>query len=175
MRASLPLYDWRSKLWSEVSAHLQSLPAWKIYVENNSKRFSIHLAVFQAPYLDYILEGKKTVESRFSTVLCPPHGRVEKGDIILLKDSGGPVVGVCKVDRVWFYEIDAATLHELRTSFSDVLCAQDPQFWIDRSDTRYASLMKVSDPTAIPPTTCEKKDRRGWVILEDFKQAELAL
>ena len=107
-------------------------------------------------------------------MLCPPHGRVEKGDIILLKDSGGPVVGVCKVDRVWFYEIDADTLHELRKSFAEVLCAQDPQFWLDRSNTRYASLMKVSEPTSIPPTACKKRDRRGWVILEDHKQTELA-
>jgi hypothetical protein len=37
------------------------------------------------PYLGYILEGKKTIESRFSKPLIPPYRRVALGDVVLLK------------------------------------------------------------------------------------------
>src|SRR5437867_4139305 len=56
--------------------------------------FSLHLAVLLEPYLGYVLEGRKTVESRFSAVRCPPYRRVQSGDVVLLKSSGGPVEGI---------------------------------------------------------------------------------
>ncbi len=77
------------------------------------------------------------------------------------------------IDFVWFYEINPNTLNELRDNFSKMLCANDPQFWKDRSNSRYASLMKVSKATRLDPISCEKRDRRGWVILEYSRQMEM--
>jgi hypothetical protein len=59
--------------------------------------YGIHLAVFIEPYLQFILDGQKTVESRFSANRSAPYQQVGKGDVVLLKRTGGPVMGVGSV------------------------------------------------------------------------------
>ena len=46
----------------------------------------IHLAIMVEPYLSLILQGIKTMESRFSQKMMQPFHRVSKGDIIILKN-----------------------------------------------------------------------------------------
>jgi ASC-1-like (ASCH) protein len=53
--------------------------------------------VFIEPYLQFILDGQKTVESRFSANRSAPYQQVGKGDVVLLKRTGGPVMGVGSV------------------------------------------------------------------------------
>jgi hypothetical protein len=57
----------------------------------------LHLAVFIEPYLSFIFEGTKTIESRFNMRKQAPFGQVSAGDVLLLKRSGGPVCGVCLI------------------------------------------------------------------------------
>lgn len=129
--------------------------------------FSLHLAVMVEPFLTFMLNGTKTVESRFSANRCAPYDRVEKGDVILLKKSGGPVVGICMVTYRWFYRLDAASWQTIRGEFGKAICAQDPEFWQERRDANYATLMRVRHVRAITPIIFEKRDRRGWVVLRD--------
>lgn len=126
----------------------------------------LHLAIFVEPYLSYVLAGRKTIESRFSKRRCAPFGRVCRGDILILKRSSGPIVGLCEVGDVWFYHLDAASLRAIRASFTDALCAQDTTFWRDRAAASYATLMRVSSVRACDPIDYVKRDRRGWVILK---------
>jgi hypothetical protein len=119
------------------------------------------------PFLTFLLEGTKTVESRFSANRCAPYDRVEKGDVILLKKSGGPVVGLCMVTYRWFYRLDASSWQTIRNEFTQALCAQDPHFWQDRCRASYATLMRVRHVRTITPINFEKRDRRGWVVLRD--------
>src|SRR5688572_23664147 len=85
---------------------------------------ALHLAVFVEPYLSYILDGSKTVESRFSTRPIAPHGRVHEGDVILMKPSGKPIAGWCRAGRVWNYELDPSSWVEIRDRFSPSLRVQ---------------------------------------------------
>lgn len=163
---------WQDATISNVQNTLTSDEFWRSRLQ--SSNIKIHLSVFNPPYLDYILEGRKTVESRFSVVRCAPYGRVDEGDLLLLKQSSGPIVGVCMVDRVWSYELDPSTFDEIRDTFAETLCAEDPDFWNTRQGAQYATLMRVSHATAIEPIACEKRDRRGWVILgSTLRQEEL--
>ena len=45
-----------------------------------------HLAILVQPFLDLILKGEKTIETRFTKVKCPPFQKVKEGDIILLNN-----------------------------------------------------------------------------------------
>src|SRR3954452_24578662 len=78
----------------------------------------VHLAVFVEPYLGYVLDGSKTVESRFSVNRCAPFGKVRRGDIILLKRSGGGVVGIARVSVVWSYQLDEESWAGIRERFA---------------------------------------------------------
>jgi hypothetical protein len=130
----------------------------------SSSAIGIHLAVFAEPFLSLVLDGSKTVESRFSRVRCAPFELVSDGDIILLKRVGGPICGIVLARRAWFYELDKKALASIRKTYSSTICADD-EFWRRRRDACYATLIELAEPTAIPATACAKRDRRGWVPL----------
>ncbi len=128
--------------------------------------FSIHLAVLLEPYLRFILDGSKTVESRFSKNRIAPFKSVEQGDVILLKRSASSTIsGVCVVSRVWFYQLDASSWSTIQDRFTSALRAEDPSFWEDRKSAQFATLMRISEVRALPPIRVPKRDRRGWVVL----------
>lgn len=129
-----------------------------------------HLAIFNPPFLDLILEGRKTIEARFSKVRCAPYGVVHEGDTVLMKESGGLVKGSFVVAKVESSEsLDAEKLKELEERYSEPLCSNaDPEYWQRRRASRYATLMHVAQPTRFErPFPFPKKDRRGWVVLDE--------
>jgi ASC-1-like (ASCH) protein len=128
--------------------------------------FGLHLAIFVEPYLRYILEGKKTVESRFSERRVAPYESVRRDDVILLKKSGGPIVGLCQATDIWYYELDPQSWRNIRTGFSKMLCAQDPDFWNQRKSAEFATLIRLTNVLKINPFKYVKSDRRGWVVLK---------
>jgi dephospho-CoA kinase len=134
---------------------------------------SLHLAVFVEPFLGYLLTGKKTVESRFSAVRFPPYQRVSRGDVVLIKKSGGPVVGICEVGAAWFYELNPSTWGTIRREFADAICAETPDFWSSREHAGFASLMFISRVREFPGIDWPKRDRRGWVVLRERDSAPL--
>lgn len=153
---------------------------WEKYISqqiaHSSKSAGLHLAIFVEPYLQYILDGRKTVESRFSINKNIPYQSVEVGDVILLKKSSGPILGVCHVSYVWFYRLDKSSWHAIKKDFTDAICAQDPQFWDDRKKASYATLIKIDHVRKITPFNCNKLDRRGWVVLNNTRsQQEILL
>lgn len=165
---------------AELCAATRGHAFWEEYLAplllQQPASFAIHLAVFVEPYLQYVLEGKKTVESRFSTRRFAPYQQVDAGDVILLKQSGGPIVGICQVSYVWFYQLDPASWQEIQARFAQALCAQDPVFWQQRAHAAFATLMRVRNVAALPAQPVTKRDRRGWVVLHQTpQQLELAL
>jgi len=133
------------------------------------KRQKQHLAIFNSPFLDLILEGRKTIEGRFSKVRCAPFGVIEEGDMVLMKESGGLVRGSFVVAKVESFEnLTEEKLKELEARYSESLCANaDPQYWQRRRASKYATLMHVAQPTRFErPFPFPKKDRRGWVVLD---------
>jgi hypothetical protein len=169
-----PLSRWQEQSLAAVSSAVRADAFWRDYLPDKRASISgarapsaVHLAVFNQPYLDFLLEGRKTVESRFSAVRCPPYQRVKSGDVLLLKPAGGPIVGLCLVQQVWFYTLDRSSWRDVRRTFAKDLCAQDPQFWKEREHAQFATLMRVTRPTTIQAIECEKRDRRGWVVLRE--------
>ena len=125
----------------------------------------VHLAVFVEPFLKFVLEGRKTIESRFSLTRRAPFKQVQPGDVVLLKRSGGPIVGVCRVAQTWFYVLDPKSWKHVRKEFAQRLCAEDPAFWSTRSCAKYATLLRIENVRALQPFRVSKKDRRGWLVL----------
>ena len=126
---------------------------------------TLHVAVMQEPFLSLLLQGRKTIESRFSVNRVSPYDDVRTGDVLALKAQSGPIVGITLVEHVTFYELEPAVWDELRERFSGPLCAEEPEFWHARAHARYATLMRVSDTFDIKPVSVAKRDRRGWVRL----------
>ncbi|KKM99034.1 hypothetical protein LCGC14_1151950 [marine sediment metagenome] len=138
----------------------------KLKIKQQKLRVGVHLAIFIEPYLQYIIEGKKTIESRFSVNHIAPFKKIFQGDLILLKKSGGFIVGFCLVNEVWFYHLNPSIWNKIRNSFESELCIKDPQFWESKQHALYATLIKLGEFNAFSPIKFQKKDRRGWIILK---------
>lgn len=124
---------------------------------------TLHIAVMREPFLEHVLTGRKTIESRFSINRICPFEAAEAGDIVAFKAQSGPIVGLAVVEHAAFYELDPVIWRALRRDFAGPLCAVDDEFWDQRARARYASLLRVSDPQRIFPVAVDKSDRRGWV------------
>src|SRR5882757_5711201 len=91
--------SWVHALLRQLQGKIADTPLFTTYdgILENTLTNGIHLAVFVEPYLSFVLEGKKTVESRFSVNRHAPYEQVRSGDLIVLKKSSGPICGVCRV------------------------------------------------------------------------------
>ena len=167
------MLNWNLSLVEELQSAVQSDPFWADYLDRFTSEpspFAIHLAIFVEPYLDLVLNGRKTIESRFSSRRVIPYKRVNSGDMVLLKQSGGNIVGLCLIAHAWFYELDIHSWHTIREEFAKALCAQDPLFWDKRKAASFATLMQLREVRRISPIKISKTDRRGWVVLHSPQQ-----
>jgi hypothetical protein len=160
---------WCRDIVREVFSAVRGDLFWERYLEglaaNAVVEQSLHLAVLKEPYLEFILRGEKTVESRFSRRRCAPYNVVTEGDVLILKRQSGPVLGLCRVAQAWFYELDPGSWKTIREDFTAALRAEDPEFWRDREGASFATLMSIDQIKRLPAIGCGKRDRRGWVLL----------
>lgn len=148
----------------------------KLRQPREQANWSLHVAIFQEPFLRWVLEKRKTVESRFSQKQVAPFGEVQEGDVIALKRVGGPIVGVCAVNATWSYRLDSQSWAFVREHFAPLICAYDDDFWEARKDARFATLVSMDKVRAIPDIPYPKTDRRGWVVEQNRRvQGALSL
>lgn len=165
--AEVSLQD-RDALLAALTPRLAAQPFWLRRVEqclSETASSRLHLAVFHEPFLTLLLDGKKTIESRFSVNRIAPYHRIARDDVILLKRNAGPVVGVALAGDPGFYEMDAAAWGDIRARFAAAICAPGEQFWAERAQARYATLIPIRAATAFPAVPVAKRDRRGWVVI----------
>jgi hypothetical protein len=167
------MLSWHPTFVDDLTDAVRGITFWKNYLQGlrdqETTPFAIHLAIFVEPFLQYVLDGKKTIESRFSSVRCAPFERVGRGDVVLLKKAGGPVVGLCQIRNAWFYRLERDSWDEIKV-FAREICAEDPSFWQAREGASFASLMRIQHVHKIDPIKLRKRDRRGWVVLRSASQ-----
>ena len=80
-----------------------------------------HLAILTPGWIDLILDGSKTIESRFTKVRCAPFGKVHEGDSVYLKESGGLVKGMFRVAEVETFEnLTASQRHDIFDKYREL-------------------------------------------------------
>jgi len=138
------------------------------------KKIAIHLAIMTPHYLDLVLTGKKTIESRFSEKKQIPYNRVEDGDLILFKKSGGDIKGIGWVKQVqYYYNLTPLFIEKLIAKFNDGLCIQ-PDFIQQKQKSQFATLIWLKNVKPIKPLKSPKKYYgTGWDILYDYHQQTL--
>jgi hypothetical protein len=126
-----------------------------------------HLAIFVGSAIDDIISGRKTIESRFSLSRILPYAQIAKDDVILLKKSGGDVIGKVLADNVLYYDnLTPESIAILRKEYNRELCASD-NFWFTKSKSRFGTLIFLKNPERfLVPIKIHKTDRRPWVVLE---------
>lgn len=132
-----------------------------------------HLAILTSGWTELILDGSKTIESRFTKVRCAPFGKVHEGDVVYLKESGGLVKGMFTVAKVKTFEnLTDAQICDLfykeyrEQIFSSLsaLMRHPPEKWLT---AKHATLIHVSNPIAFDdPFPYKQKGRSAWLVLD---------
>jgi hypothetical protein len=128
-----------------------------------------HLAVLKAGYLDAILTGAKTVESRLARVRTPPYHAVEPGDVIWFKVSRGPVLARATAGTVrYFDDLTPARIKKLKSRYGRDIMGTD-EFWAGRLDCRYATLIWLEDVHPVEPFLPKFRLAGPWLVLKGRK------
>lgn len=129
---------------------------------------SIHVAILQKPYLDALLHGRKTIESRLTRTAQPPFGQVEVGDRIYFKRSGGAFAVTARAARVHSHDnLTPAAIGRLRQRFNHAV-GGDAAYWRSKREARFATFIELRDVQPIdvgPPY--RKSAYKAWFVLPD--------
>lgn len=126
------------------------------------KNTSLHIGVFTEPYLTYMLDGKKTIESRFSKNKIMPYNQISKDDIVIVKKSGGNVVAYFTIKEILFFDLNETSINEIKNKYNKQLCV-DENFWISKSNSNYATLIIIDKIVKLTPFHIDKKGMQTWV------------
>ena len=113
----------------------------------------VHLAVMVEPYLSRVLDGSKTIESRFSRKKIAPWGRVSSGDVVVLKKSGGSFAAVFEATNATDVELSPDSMAQIRQA---------------KAECSFATLISIGHLFVFPPFSLAFRNRRSWVDLGTF-------
>lgn len=126
-----------------------------------------HLVILKKPYLDAILTGRKTIESRFTRTRRAAFGQVSVGDKLFLKVSSGPVCAAAAVQVVKNFEnLTPKQIIEIKQQYNQQICGSD-EYWQSKMDCKFGFLIWLEDIRPIKPVQINKKDWRAWVVLTE--------
>lgn len=125
----------------------------------------IHLGIFTEPCLTYMLNGKKTIESRFSKNKIMLFEKITKDDIVLIKKSGGNIVAYFTIKEILFFDLQKNAIEKIKAKYNKALCVDD-SFWEKKKDSRYATLIKIDKLVELKPFSIHKKGMQTWILLQ---------
>jgi ASC-1-like (ASCH) protein len=129
----------------------------------NTKNY--HLVILKKPYVDAILAGRKTIESRFTRAKHSFISQIKQGDILLLKASSGPVCGQASVSAVRHFEdLTPAKMTDIKRQYNEHILGSD-EYWKGKAGCRFGFLAWLEDVRPVKPRFISKKDWRSWVVL----------
>jgi len=127
-----------------------------------------HLAIFKGDGGELILNGKKTIESRFSRVKNAPFGLISSGDLVYIKPTGKDIIGQFKVKKVIFFDgLNAEEIREIKGRYGGEIMLKD-DYWKVHEGAKYGTLIFIGESSRFitSPVKLPKKDLRGWVVLD---------
>lgn len=121
-------------------------------------------------YIKLMLSGEKTVDIKLSNRRITPYKKILPNDILLIKESSGPIVGACKIE--WVEDIDFGKTKEklfpILMKYWKQLGLRDEEhvfrMYEKTNHNRFVTLFALSNPIEFAtPVWIEKHDRRAWI------------
>lgn len=134
-----------------------------------------HVAIMRQEwhFVDKILSGKKTIESRWYMYRVMPWGKITVGDTIYFKETGKPVTAKARVQKVLSYE------NLTPNKVSEILTRYGAQIGIEKNvqkdflkhfrTKKYCLLVFLADPKGVKPFDIDKKGfgaMSAWITVQ---------
>lgn len=135
-----------------------------------------HLAVMKRSWglTEKILDGRKTIESRWYASKRAPWGRIKKGDTVYFKDSGQPVSVKAAVSGVMqFSGLTPSKVMEILDKYGekDGVGGEKRFFYNFFKDKKYCVLVFLKKPERIKPFRINKTgfgSMSAWITMTDI-------
>lgn len=127
-----------------------------------------HVAIVHAWVAEAILEGRKTIESRFGKDRRPPFGRLSRGDTIYFRVAGGGYAAKCRVKRVESHQYATPDLVADIEARHREHIGGDDRYWSAARRARCITLAHLHRVEAIdegPDLDRQRGDRRAWFVI----------
>ncbi len=128
----------------------------------------IHIALLKRNYLDMLLDGRKTMESRLSITRRAPFRAVMSGESIFFKQSGGPYRAHAIINQVEFIDgLTPRAVRALRTRVNGQVLGESA-YWRSKRTAKYATLLTFREimPCDTGPALPVLAGR-AWVCMPD--------
>lgn len=124
-----------------------------------------HLVILKRPYIDAILIGRKTVESRLYRTRHKWLSQINAGDKLFLKASSGPVMATATAAAVKRFEnLTPSQIVKLKRQYNQHI-AGSREYWREKMSSRFGILVWLKGVQPIAPRFIRKFDWRAWVVL----------
>jgi len=138
-----------------------------------------HLAVMKKSwsFTQKILDGEKTIESRWYKTRRAPWGRIKKDDTIYFKNSGKPVtIKAIVSSAIEFEELTPKRVKKILSKYwGDLGISKNEvsSFYKRFKNKRYCILIFLNNPEKVTPFKINKKGfgaMASWICIEDIKR-----
>ena len=150
-------------MYNEIIANLEKQLSKEDFENILSK--TIHLGIFREPYLTYMLDGRKTIESRFSKNKVAPYQQISKDDIVLVKKSSGNIIAYFTMKEVLFFDLTRIKINEIKEKY-DAFLFVDDDFWASKQNSRFATLIVFDKIYLLDPFPIKKRGMQTWIKVE---------
>ncbi len=124
-----------------------------------------------------ILEGSKTIESRWFKSRHPPWGRIREGETVYFKDSGEPVSIKAEVEKViqlsGLTPVKVSEILEKYGGDDGIKAAEIPRFYEMFRDRKYCMLIFLRNPIKVEPFKIDKSGfgaMCAWIVTESVEK-----
>jgi ASC-1-like (ASCH) protein len=141
-----------------------------------------HIAIMKKEWglIPKILNGQKTIESRWYKTKIAPWDKIHKGDLIYFKDSGSPVTARAKVTTVAQYTIndnDEALEIMIKNAEADLGTRTIPSSVKDYiMNKNYAIFVSFDSVEPIKPFDINKEGfgmQCAWISVENIESVKV--
>ncbi len=128
-----------------------------------------HIAIVDPQTAERLLDGSKTIESRFSQTRRAPYGLIGTGQLIHFKLAGGGIIGSCRAQYVRQYdELTPERVDFIRTIHGGQICAS-AEYWEERLRCRYGVLIGLGRVRpAREAVEIPRQYGNGWITLPNL-------
>ena len=136
-----------------------------------------HLAIMRPEwgFIEKIVSGQKTIESRWYKHKSPPWNRIQPGERIYFKDAGKPVSAQAEVENVLSFSRltpqHVWTILETYSKEDGIEPEQLPAFYERFKDKNYCMLIYLKHARRIQPFEIDKRGfgmQAAWLCVESI-------
>ncbi len=125
-----------------------------------------HIAIFRQPFFDMIISGEKIIESRWSNRKIAPYKKVQKGDLILLKESGKDVTALAVAKKILFFELTLEKAEEIKNFYGEKIGIRKFSNWNQIKHKKYCTLIWLKDVKKIQSQKVKRSNGAGWIVIK---------